>query len=156
MMTYNAVSADKVKKHAEVFTPAGVVFKMLMSDEIIPTLKNVCKPIFDPATGEGQFPCAELVLKMFYNLDKLDETTALKALGSLYAMDNQSVNIDKARAHLLATIFDAYEFFTDKSFDNLGGAVNIILQNTKCGDSLKFMQSLDKSKEPTFYQQSLF
>ena len=149
-MSYCWTSKDKVKKHAEVFTPAGVVFDMVTQEGIRDCLKDVDKTIFDPAVGEGQFPCAELVWKMFYNIEKLDEEVALRALKSLYGMDIQPVSVDKARAHLLATIQDAYKFFTGKDFTELDAARSIILNNIQCGDSLKFMQNL---ADP---QQSLF
>lgn len=150
MMSYCWTSKDKVKNHAEVFTPAGTVFDMVTQEGIRDCLKDVDKTIFDPAVGEGQFPCAELVWKMFYNIEKLDENVALRALKSLYGMDIQSVSVDKARAHLLATIFDAYEFFTGKNFDRLYDAVKIISQNIQCGDSLKFMKDLSAPQQSLF------
>ena len=150
MMTYCCNSKEKTKKYGEIFTPAGTVFRMIFPNELRPAFQNVDRPIFDPAVGEGQFPCAELVLKMFCNLERLDEEIALRALKSLYGMDIQSVNVDKARAHLLATTFDAYEFFTGKKFSDLNGAVFAILGNFVCGDSLKFMQDLANPQQSLF------
>lgn len=150
MMSYCWTSKDKVKKHAEVFTPAGIVFDMVTQEGIRDCLKDVDKTIFDPAVGEGQFPCAELVWKMFYNVEKLDEDLALRALKSLYGMDIQPVSVDKARAHLLATIQDAYNFFTGDDFTQLDAARSIILDNIQCGDSLKFMKDLANPQQSLF------
>ena len=32
MMTYGEISKERVKKYAEVFTPAGTVFEMVMQE----------------------------------------------------------------------------------------------------------------------------
>ncbi len=150
MMTYCSTSKEKTKTHGEVFTPAGTVFKMLTRKEARPSVIDVNKPIFDPAVGEGQFPCAELVLRMFYNVERLDEELVLTALKNLYGMDIQSVSVDKARAHMLATTCDAYKFFTGKEISNLNGAIFAILGNFVCGDSLKLMQDLAKPQLSLF------
>lgn len=140
MMSYTGkVKPDAYKKFAEVFTPPGVVFDMILQEGIRPLLQGLDKTIFDPCVGEGQFPCAELVWKMFYNLDTLDETTALTALASLYGVDIQAVSIDKTREHLLATIKDAYEFFTGEHFTEDDVARAIAEENFIVGDSLKLM-----------------
>ena len=138
MMTY--ATRGKEKSHAEVFTPAGIVFDMILQDGLRPVLMDVQKTILDPATGEGQFPCAELVWKMFYNLDNLDEATALLALDSLYGIDIQPTSVAKAREHLLLTIRDAYKFFTGKEFTRTDEARAIVDKRIIGGDSLKIMR----------------
>lgn len=138
MMTY--ATRGKEKSHAEVFTPAGIVFDMILQDGLRPVLMDVQKTILDPAVGEGQFPCAELVWKMFYNLDNLDEATALLALDSLYGIDIQPTSVTKARDHLLLTISDAYKFFTGKEFTRTDEARAIVGERIIIGDSLKIMR----------------
>ena len=138
MMTY--ATRGKEKSHAEVFTPAGIVFDMILQDGLQPVLMDVQKTILDPAVGEGQFPCAELVWKMFYNLDNLDEATALLALDSLYGIDIQPTSVTKAREHLLLTIRDAYKFFTGKEFTRTDEARAILGERIIIGDSLKIMR----------------
>lgn len=147
MMTYCTTSKDKVKKHGEVFTPAGTVFEMVMRSEVRDVLTDVDKLIFDPAIGQGQFPCAELVLKLFYNLDRLDDELALRALKSLYGMDIQSVNVDRTRVHLLYTIKAAYKFFTGRDFEKIDEAIWIIRRNIIVGDSLEFMSEMAARKQ---------
>lgn len=153
MMTYNSVSKEQVKKHAQVFTPAGVVFEMILNDGIRELVMDVDKTVLDPAAGEGQFPCAELVCKMFYNLDTLDEETALRALASLYGIDIQSSAIATTKTHLKATLADTYKFFTGKDFpltDYEPLIDSILEENLIVGDSLEIM---NKWAAP---QQSLF
>ena len=142
MMTYCTISKERVKKHAEVFTPAGVVFEMVMQDGLREIFQDVDKTVFDPAVGEGQFPCAELVWKMFNQIENLNEDIALRALNSLYSMDIQAESAEKARKHLLLTLCDAYNFFTGKIFTNIGEAYAIVNKNVMVGDSLKFMNEL--------------
>ena len=108
MMTY--ATAGKEKTHAEVFTPAGLVFDMVMQPHFCAELRDVDKTFFDPAVGEGQFPCAELVCKMFYNVDRLTPALALRAVKSLYGVDIQEKSIKKCRNHLLATLISTYDF----------------------------------------------
>ena len=139
MMTYCQVSKERVKKHAEVFSPAGLVFEMIMYADMRECLQ-IDKTILDPAVGEGQFPCAELVMKMFYNLERLDEETALRALASLYGIDIQPSSVEKARTHLLLTLQDAYRFFTGKEFTRLDEAQEIVGRNMIIGDSFKLLK----------------
>ena len=66
MMTLDRISKERANKFAEVFTPPGVVFEMILQDGIRACLADVDKTMFDPTCGEGQFPCSELVWKMFF------------------------------------------------------------------------------------------
>lgn len=139
MMTYSMISKENSKKFAEVFTPTGVVFEMLIPN-FNDLLRDPDKTLFDPAVGEGQFPCAELVLKLFFNVERLDEDLAIRALKSLYGMDIQPTSVVKARNHLIATLQDAYRFFTGNEFSRLDEARAIVDKNIMVGDSLKAMQ----------------
>lgn len=138
MMSYTTGKTDARKKFAEIFTPPGVVFQMILADGVRECVKDVDKTILDPSCGEGQFPCCELVWKMFYNLDTLDETISLRALKSLYGIDIQPTSVAKTREHLLQTIQDAYKFFTGEEFTRLDEARAIVEENFICGDFLKF------------------
>ena len=150
-MPYTTSKTDAYHKHAEVFTPPWIVFFMVLQGGIREIVKDVDKTLFDPCCGHGQFPCAELVCKMFYNVDTLDEETAVRALASLYGADIQAASVDKTRDHLKATIADAYEFFTGKKFSVPDDVLDkIIDRNFLVGDSLKIM------KQWTTPQQSLF
>ena len=146
MMSYCTVSKEKVKAHGEVFTPAGVVFEMVMQGGLKKIIRDVDKTIFDPAVGEGQFPCAELVMKMFCQIENLDEETALRALKSLYGMDIQELSVLKAQTHLLMTIYDTYKFFTGKKITCIDEAGSIVAKNIMIGDSLDYMKSFVEPK----------
>lgn len=139
MMSYGVGS--KWKSHGEVFTPAGVVFSMVLNPDLRELLTDVDKTAYDPAVGEGQFPCTELVLKLFCNVENIDEELALGALRALYGMDIQQTSVDKARGHLIQTLADSYRYFTGKDFARLGEARAIVVENISCGDSLKQMQN---------------
>lgn len=145
MMSYSTPETRKDKnsayhKHAEVFTPAGLVFDMILNEYVRELVQDVDKTAFDPAVGQGQFPCAELVSKLFYNIDRLDEDLALRALKSLYGIDIQESSVRQAREHLILTLCDSYRFFTGKEFTRLAEAQAIVEENIICGDSLKIME----------------
>ena len=127
------------KGYAEIFTSAGLVFKMIMEEGIRPGLEEVDKTLFDPAVGHGQFPCAELVMKLFYQVGRLNETVALRALKSLYGMDIQPASVGIAREHLIATLVDSYRYFTGKEFKRIDEARAIVEGNIMVGDNLKAM-----------------
>ena len=97
--------------------------------------------------GQGQFPATQLVLRMLYNLDRLDERTALHALYTIYGIDIQAESIDECKAHMLATFCDAYEFFTGREvpLNLLRFATAIIEHNFIVGDSLNdYANCLDR------------
>lgn len=142
MMTYGTISDDRKKIHGEVFTPPGIVFRMVLAETFIEELKKLEKTFFDPCVGEGQFPCAELVLKMFYNLDKLNPQNVITMLRSLHGMDIQPDSIAKCRKHMEQTLYDAYNFFTGENFPKSLYTKIILCQNFSVGDSLKFMQGI--------------
>ena len=144
MMTYagSKPKGDAYKKLGEVFTPAGLVFEMIMQEGMYDCLADVDKTIFDPCCGEGQFPCAELVGKMFYNVDKLSPEVVLRAMSALYGVDIQEPSVKKTRKHLIKTMIDAYDFFTGKALpvDVQIVALKVVEENFIVGDSLKLMK----------------
>ena len=139
MMTYTTEKTDAYHKHAEVFTPPGVVFSMILQDSIRSCVADVDKTILDPAVGEGQFTCGELVWKLFFGLDRLNEEFVLRAIKSLHAIDIQPTSVEIAKQHMIKTACDAYKFFTGKEFTRTDDARKILDENFICGDSLKIM-----------------
>lgn len=140
MMPYTKNKSDAYRKYAEVFTPPGVVAFMVLNGGIRDCVRSVDKTILDPACGHGQFPCFELVCKLFYQVGRLDETVALRALKSLYGIDIQPASVEITRRHMIQTLTDAYKFFTGDDFTRLDEATEIVNENFICGDSLKFMR----------------
>ena len=144
MMTYHKETKEKVKSHGEVFTPPGVVFQMVLLPELREDLCNPEKTFFDPCVGEGQFSTAELVLKMFYNVDKLNSENVLTIFNSIYGMDIQEESVLKCKEHMIKTLNDAYKFFTNENFTENKFAEFIINKNFKTDDSLEFMKNFCK------------
>lgn len=142
MMTYHKETKEKVKSHGEVFTPPGVVFQMILQPELREDLCDPEKTFFDPCVGEGQFSTAELVLKMFYNVDKLNLENVLTMLNSIHGMDIQKKSVDKCKVHMKKTLNDAYKFFTNENFTENKFAEFIINKNFKTDDSLKFTENV--------------
>ncbi|MBR2519733.1 MAG: hypothetical protein IKE46_08115 [Selenomonadaceae bacterium] len=150
MPVTDKISKERVAKFAEVFTPPGTVFFMILQDGIRACVADVDKTIFDPACGHGQFPCSELVWKMFFGLERLDEDFILRALKSLHGVDIQPASVETTKNHLIQTACDAYKFFTGNEFTRTDEARQILDENFICGDSLKIMH------EWAGRQQSLF
>lgn len=151
MMTCSRKKGNKAwHEHAEIFTPPGIVALMVLEDGIRDCVRSVDKTIFDPACGHGQFPCFELICKLFYNIDRLDEELALRALKSLYGMDIQAVSVEVTKRHMLATLVDAYKCFTGNDFTRIDEATAIVEENFVCGDSLPFMRQCASRQLPLF------
>lgn len=131
-------SRENVANFAEVFTPPFMTFQMALVPEVRDTLTDLRNAPIDPCVGQGQFPATWLVLRMFYNVDRLDERAALHALYTLYGIDIQEESIDECKAHMLATFCEAWEFFTGREvpLELLGFAPAIIEHNFIVGDSL--------------------
>ena len=149
MMPYTLRKTEAYYRYAEVFTPPGIVFEMLLKP-FIRQLHNPDVTLFDPAVGHGQFPCAVLVLKLFFNIERLDEDLALRALKSLYGMDIQLPSVEKARVHLIQTLQDAFKYFTGKDFSRLDEARAIVETNIMHGDSLAYMKRLTEPQLSLF------
>lgn len=136
MMPYTTEKTDASKKYAEVFTPPGVVFYMTLQDDVRNGIRDVDKTVLDPCCGHGQFPCAALVCKLFYQVGKLDEELALRVLKSIYGIDIQPESVEITRRHMLAALTDAFKFFTGDDFTRLDEATAIVNENFICEDFL--------------------
>ena len=150
MMPVDRISKERAAKFAEVFTPPGTVFFMILQDGIRACVADVDKTIFDPACGHGQFPCAELVWKMFFGLERLNENFVLRALKSLYGVDIQPDSVTATKNHLIQTACDAYKFFTGNEFTRTNEARKILDENFICGDSLKIMREWNSRQQKLF------
>ncbi|MBR1645161.1 MAG: SAM-dependent DNA methyltransferase [Selenomonadaceae bacterium] len=150
MPVTDKLSTERVKKFAEVFTPPGVVFSMILQDGIRSCVADVDKTILDPAVGHGQYPCGELVWKMFFGLDRLNEEFVLRAIKSLHAIDIQPASVEIAKQHMIKTACDAYKFFTGKEFTRTDDARKILDENFICGDSLKIMRDWAAPQQKLF------
>ena len=123
-------SKEGAKYFAEVFTPDWAVFRMILIPELRDVMTDETKTILDPAAGQGQFGCSELVWRMFYTaLDKSPRERVkcvLTNLANIYSLELQAKNCDWCKRHLLDTLYDAYEFFFGEYFPALTQAIHII------------------------------
>ena len=133
-------------KYAERFTPARVVFEMLLQPHFIDEgkpLRKLDSKIFDECCGQGQFSCAIVVLKIFYNCLELppDERarSVLKILSGVYGMDIQEKSCEKAKEHLFWTVMEAYEWFFGVPFPLIAEAALMIDNAIQCGNVLEFL-----------------
>lgn len=145
-MGENQTTEARGGKYAEIFTPAHVVFEMLLQPHFIDEgkpLRGIDKTFFDECCGQGQFSCAIVVLKIFYNCLPLPPPerpqAVLKILHSIFAMDIQEKSCAKAKEHLFLTVQDAYEWFFGEKFPLLAEATSIINEIVQCGNVLEFL-----------------
>lgn len=141
MMIATSKSKERVKA-GEVFTPATTVFEMILQPWIRDVISDLDKTVLDPACGQGQFSCTELFFKMFFNLDKLDDSNALRALYSLKAIDIRKDNVAECKKHLLETFDQAYYYLLGKpTSDELFYLAYCIVDNIVIqGDSLMMQE----------------
>lgn len=153
-MTANSKSKERVRG-GEVFTPATTVFEMILLPDLRDVISDIDKTILDPAAGQGQFPCTELFLKMFFNLDKLNDENCLRILKSIYGIELRKDNLNECHLHMLETFRKSYEYLTNKPcpIELFIKAGLIIKHNIIQGDALKIMQEWTdkKSVQPTLF-----
>lgn len=121
-------SKDRVKKHAEVYTPEFIVNEMLdycISESGYDPFKDIDATFLEPAAGNGNFVVKILERKLVHA--KTDDEK-LRALKSIYAVellpDNVAEMITRVRAIMAAN------GITD-------GIDEIIVRNIQQGDFLK-------------------
>ena len=137
-------SKDNIQSFGEVFTPAFLIFEMLLTPDMRDCVKNLEQKMCDPCVGQGQFPACELIWKLFYNIENLNETNALAALESLIGADVQAESIAECKAHMLATILQAYKFLTGQELSAVAAAKEIIDRRYFVGDT----EPKDEPKRP--------
>ena len=146
---------DNVRNFAEVFTPASMVFQMILVPDVRDMLTNAAQKMFEGCCGQGQFAVSVLVWKQFYNLGELTEEKVLEALNALYGIDIQQESIDECRVHMLAAVCSAYEFFTGQKFSRTAEVAMIIEKHFVQGDLLPAEEKPKKRKRDDV-QLSLF
>lgn len=151
-------SKDRVKDFGEVFTPDSIVNDMLdLLDEQWKDLSSkeyITKTILEPACGDGQFLIRILYRKLerVKKLHKNKQLALVKAISSIYGVDIQLDNVEKAKRRIFNIIIGGKE----TSFNvgstsseiqiNLGIEITgqlkkviefILDNNIICGDTLK-------------------
>jgi len=95
LMTHTK-TAERIKKHGEVYTPDLLVNQMLA--KLPKEVWKKDKEFLDPACGDGQFLIWVLILKIRRGQDPL------KALSTIYGADIMKDSIRSCRARLLKLI----------------------------------------------------
>lgn len=121
-------SKDRVKKHAEVYTPEWVVndmLDMLKENADADPFKDVDATFLEPAAGNGNFVVVILERKLAH-AKTVDEK--LRVLKSVYAVELLQDNVDEMKARVRAIL--AKHGIT-------GGYEEIMDMNIQQGDFLK-------------------
>lgn len=121
-------SKDRVKKHAEVYTPEWVVndmLDMLKDESDCDPYKDIDATFLEPAAGNGNFVVKILERKLAYA--KTDDEK-LRALKSIYAVELLQDNVEEMKVRI-RTIMSANGI--------TGGYDDIMDINIQQGDFLK-------------------
>lgn len=134
-------SKERVKKHAEVFTPSKIVKDMCdtLPDEVF----NPEKSFLEPSCGTGNFVVEIYRRKLSRCKNRQDAQTAL---ASVWAIELQQDNMNECKARVRA-LFAEYGY-SDLDFESVF-ATNFIVD-----DALKVMRQWSEENEPN--QLSLF
>lgn len=121
-------SKERVKKHAEVYTPAWVVKEMC---DLIPeiTWTDIDATFLEPAAGNGNFVVEILERKLAHCTCMADRVRALK---SIYAIELLQDNLDEMKARMKEII---------KKHGGIDDADRIIDANIQQGDFLKHVHA---------------
>lgn len=125
-------SKDRVKKHAEVYTPEWVVndmLDMLKEESGCDPFKDIDATFLEPAAGNGNFVVKILERKLAWA--KTDDEK-LRALKSIYAVELLQDNVDEMITRVRAIM--AANGITD-------GIDEIIARNIQQGDFLKMIHA---------------
>ena len=142
----NPANKSKERQHAgEVFTPATTVFEMVLNPNIRDVVISSTSGCLDPCAGQGQFPCAVLFWRLFFNLDRLTDEFMLTALDNINAIDIREDNVQECKEHLLQTFIQTYEYLleTKPTVDLILRAKSIINKNVLQGDFLKVVKDVE-------------
>lgn len=128
-------SKERVRKHAEVYTPIHIVQKMIdlvEQEESGEDVWSIGKTWMEPACGNGVF-IGEIVRRKLSQCT--DAGSAISALKDVYAVDILPDNVQQARCQALGQ----FVFWSLKAriACDFGEALMIIETNIICGDFLK-------------------
>ena len=124
-------SDERAKQLGEVFTPTELVLEIL--DQLPGQVWDEGRTYLDPTCGNGQFLAAVLIIKM--------ELGHKNPLSTIYGVDIMQDNVDECRQRLIDIAGDT------------PGNWEIVRNNIRCEDGLKYDYSFDKEPPPV---QNLF
>lgn len=127
-------SKDRIKTHAEVYTPIRIVKSMvdLVEQGADDDIWDIGKTWLEPSCGNGVF-IGEIVRRKLARCETA--SMALEALKDVYAIDIQEDNIYQARCQALGQYIKWC--IKNEMVCHFGEVSKIIDTNIICGDSLK-------------------
>lgn len=128
-------SRQRVKDHAEVFTPSHIVKQMVdMIDKEMGDENYAFKTWFDPAVGTGNFPAEILERKMKWcDEHDLSNREKLRSLASIYAVDIQQDNVEETRERLKGIVI---KHLNKPSVCDIAIAESVLEANIMLGDTI--------------------
>ncbi len=106
-------SQTRVKEHGEVFTPAGIVNRMLAIPGIKEKVNTLTSTFLEPAAGEGAF-LTEILKKKLLVAKKVSNTiseyeeNSLIALSSLYGIELLEDNVKILTMNMFSVFYHEY------------------------------------------------
>ena len=134
-MSRTVKSKERVRKHAEVYTPIHIVQKMvdlLEQEESGVDVWAIGKTWLEPSCGNGVF-IGEIVRRKLSRC--LDAKSAIAALKDVYAVDILPDNVQQARCQALGQL--VFWALNQRISCDFGEALMVIETNIVCGDFLK-------------------
>ncbi len=154
-------SKDRVRNHAEVYTPEREVNAML--DLVANECENVESRFLEPACGTGNFLVKILerklavVIRKYTSQQVYFERYTFVAVSSIYGVDILFDNVVECRERLLQIVKTQYEaLYTHKTQDAFIDSIAFVLsKNILWGDALS-LKSVDGADTPiTFAEWAL-
>lgn len=132
-------SKERVKKHGEVFTPQWMIEKMC--DLVNVECEDIYKTFLEPSAGDGRF-LLEILKRKLYGVNKYHglidrETKSLIALSSIYGIEIQLDNLNKARSLMHNFFMEFHKELNKTTYDKLSAVADeIINKNIVWGNTL--------------------
>ncbi|MGN8884559.1 methylase [Ligilactobacillus salivarius] len=139
-------SKNRVQKYGEVFTPDGMVKKMLSEPSIQNKLHDIHATFLEPSVGEGAFITEILHQKLTY-VDEISNKSnwiknTLWVIASIYGIELLDDNLIIAKQNLVEVLSQHYQNFYQKKLskntDLYKSAGYIIDNNIVQGNTLKY------------------
>ena len=149
-------SRERVRNHAEVYTPKHIVDSML--DLVKNETERIDSRFLEPACGDGNFLAAvlqrkiEVISKKYKGNQTEFELNSVIAVGSIYGVDILEDNIMECRKRLLNVFTKVYrkQFQETYQAQCIDVIVYILAKNILWGDALTMKTVCDKNEPICF------
>lgn len=142
-------SKSRVQKYGEVFTPDGMVKKMLSEPSIQNKLHDIHATFLEPSVGEGAF-VTEILHQKLNHVDEISSKSewiknALWVVASIYGIELLTDNLIIAKQNLIEVLIEHYQKFYQKELsrksDLYKSARYIIDNNIVQGNALTYLNN---------------